>query len=187
MSNRVRISGVILAVLFALLGIVSVSPAAHAATVYGLCNPNTNYAYCSRASSGVVYYWTRDISGDPNQQIQRQYMGQVSNANCWPFTCGGGNNAALNNESVWRIYNINTGQCYAASSLSTGEIYAESCNANGTNWVWDGTQGNAHLINVYQTNNDNNRWEMLDSFNGVYHPLYVEDTAFADWGMVAGS
>lgn len=158
------------------------APEAHAVTLYGLCDWNAGYHWCSRQTSGTFKYWQRDISGDSNQQIGRSYQGQVSNSGCWPFTCGGGNNSNFDGAAVYKMFNINSGLCLAASSLSSLIVYASSCSANGTNWVWDGSVDNSHLINVYQTNGHGNRLYKLFPFANNYD--LMTQTGNESWGMV---
>lgn len=156
---------------------------AQAVTLNGLCDWNQGYNDCVRQNAGGFYDWARDISGDTNQQMGRSYQGQVSSSGCWPFTCGGGNNGNFDGAAVYKIFNIHSGLCMAASNLSTVAVYAQSCSSNGTNWVWDGTVNVSHLINVYQTNGHSNVVYKLNPFGGRYRQL-VTNQDNESWGMV---
>lgn len=181
MQLRRKIQSAVLAL--ALLGgtavAVTTAQDAQAATVYGICTGST----CAREASGAFEAWARDISGDSAQQQQRTYVGQVSSSNCWPFTCGNGFNAAYNGASVWRVYNIHTGHCMAADDGYY--VYATACNANGVNWVWDGTTASAHLVNVYQTDLHDSGRILTTLGNG----FQLEATGGGNqlWGLILGS
>jgi hypothetical protein len=171
-------------------GAVMAAPAAHATTVYGLCLTDVNpISTCARQTStnGPVDAWARDISGDPNQQFQKLYEGQVSSQNCWPFTCGSGFNSSYNGDAVYRLYNINSGRCIAPDNPDIASVYSVDCNANGVNWVWT---PEGYLVNVYQTN--------LAVANGVsigqvlvpnqwYNPMYIANPGFNSWALIAGT
>jgi hypothetical protein len=179
----------VLIVLFVFSGFVAAGTykavPAHAVTLNGLCDLSNNYQDCAREASPYFDDWARDISGDSNQQMGRSYQGQVSNGNCWPFTCGSGNNAALDNTAVYKIYNVHSGRCLASND-TTWNVYSANCSANGTNWVWKGSSSNAYLVNVYQVNNHGGRsdWWTLDK-HGLYNSLSVYDNGFRPWGMVS--
>jgi hypothetical protein len=184
MSTRKKITAFLAGALISVGLAAGLVQPAHAVVLNGLCVA-TPYDDCARQSGGYFDNWARDISGDSNQQMSRSYQGQVSNSGCWPFTCGTGNNASLDGKSVYKIYNIHTGQCLAASSIADGGlIHAQSCSANGTNWVWNGSTGNANLINVYQTNNAaGHYWQML-ARDSLYSILYTGSSPWS-WGLVS--
>jgi hypothetical protein len=158
-------------------GVVTAGPA-RAATLYGLCSGS----YCAREGSVYFDRWPRDISGDGNQQMQRQWQGVVSSARCWPFKCGSGLNATYDGSNVYKYYNIHTGHCMSPDNLNNVYIYADACNANGTNWVQSGGDGSAFLINVYFTNNDSGVWTL--EYGAVYNALYISNVAGPTWAWV---
>jgi hypothetical protein len=130
------------------------APEARAVLLNGLCTTD-GYAHCARQTGSYFDWWNRDISGDTNQQMSRSYQGQVSSSGCWPFNCGSGLNAALNNTAVYKIFDINTGQCMLSNHvLGDFKVTVGNCSSNGSNWVWDGSEGNAALVNVYMSNHD---------------------------------
>ena len=165
---------------------------AHASTVYGLCISDKS-SVCARSNGNgnEVDQWPQDISGDPNQQWDRTYLGQVadSGGKCWPFTCGNGLNRLYNNDSVWAFSAANSSQFDCLNNNST-YAYLQQCNFSdpGDMFVWTST---GVLVSVAMSDAARSP-RYLDS-NANYQPLFTDDRSCPPyqcedtWVMRAGA
>lgn len=165
---------------------------AHASTVYGLCISDKS-SLCARSNGdgGYVDQWPQDISGDPNQQWDRTYLGQVTSTGggCWPFTCGDGLNSTYNNNSVWAFSAASSGQFDCLTMDGAGAAVLQQCNFSDPSdmFVWTST---GVLISVSQSDLSASP-NYLDS-NANYEPLYTDNKGCMmqcedTWVMRAGA
>jgi hypothetical protein len=169
------------------------SAQAGASTPTGLCISDKT-SLCARSNGylGNVDQWPQDISGDPNQQFNRSYLGQVTSTNggCWPFTCGNGLNATYNGNSVWAFSSASSSQFLCLYNYSAINTALDQCNFSdpGNMYVWTSvgvlvSVGASDLYGAPQYLNSNANYQPLFTTGNWCTPGQCLDT----WVMRNGS
>ena len=158
-----------------------VSPAHAAGSDIGICATNWSDNYCWRqVSGGATDIWSRDISGDINQQYTAVYIGTASSYDCIP----GPNWSNWSNYGVYEF--ISSGSSgYYVGAADHGYMGVQAGSPNYYDqWVW---APNGVLYNCGASVNAGVP-EGITNQAKDYNQLYVtSNNTWATWAQVHGS